>query len=45
MHASASGVLEEVKRKQTDLKRLLELGNTLKKIRDLRREASRKKGL
>ena len=44
MQASASGVLEEVKRKKTDLKSLLDLAETLRELRTLRREASRKKG-
>ena len=44
MQASASGVLEEVKRKKTDLKSLLDMAETLRELRTLRREASRKKG-
>jgi hypothetical protein len=44
VQASASGVLEEVKRKKTDLKQLLALAEALKELRSLRRESSRKKG-
>ena len=44
MQASASGLLEEVKKKKTDIKQLLELCEALKELRALRREASRKKG-
>ena len=44
MQASASGVLEEVKRKKTDLKSLLDLAETLRELRTMRKEASRKKG-
>lgn len=44
VHASASGVLAEVKRKITDVKQLLDLAEALKELRSLRRENSRKKG-
>lgn len=44
VHASASGVLEEVKKKKTDVQQLLKLAEALKELRSLRREQSRKKG-
>ena len=42
MQASASGVLEEVKRKMTEVKRFLEFAETLKELRSLRREGRNK---
>ncbi len=42
---SASGVLEEVKKKKTDVQRLLGVADTLKELRSIRREASRKEGM
>ncbi len=45
MQASAIGVLEEVKRKKADIKKLLEIAEAIMELRTLRREASRKKGV
>ena len=44
MQASACGVLEEVKKKKSDIRQLLDLAEALKELRSLRRENSRKKG-
>ena len=44
VQASAGDVLEEVKRKKMEVRRLMELAESLKELRSIRREASRKKG-
>jgi len=45
VQAAASGVLGEVKRKQSDIQYHLKLASALRDLRDIRREASRKKGM
>jgi len=45
VQSAASGVLGEVKRKQSDIQYHLKLASALRDLRDIRREASRKKGM
>ena len=45
VQAAASGLLGEVKRKQSDIQYHLKLANALRDLRDSRRDASRKKGI
>lgn len=45
MQSSASGVLEEVKKKKMDIQRLLGVADALKELRTIRRETSRKEGV
>ena len=45
VQAAASGLLGEVKRKQSEVQLYLKLADTLRDLRDGRREANRKKGM
>ena len=45
MQADASGLLGEVKRKQSDIQHHIKLLNSLKELRSFRREAHRKTGI
>ena len=45
VQADAGGVLEQVKRKQSDMQHYMKLVTTLKELREHRREAHRKTGI